>query len=108
MFSAASKVPYEADELEIAGAWQGKPLRVARCKTIPVDGPAEAEMIIEGEVICGSREEEGPFGEFTDGYVPVMKNHGFRVEAITRRRDRIYHGILAGGTEALTLVCGAR
>jgi UbiD family decarboxylase len=104
MFSAASKVPYEADELEVAGAWQGKPLRVVRCKTIPVDVPADAEMIIEGEVICGSREEEGPFGEFTDGYVPVMKNHVFRVKAITRRRDAVYHAILAGGTEDLNLV----
>ena len=104
MFSAASKVPYEADELEVAGAWQGKPLRVVRCKTIPVDVPADAEMVIEGEVICGSREEEGPFGEFTDGYVPVMKNHVFRVKAITRRRDAVYHAILAGGTEDLNLV----
>lgn len=104
MFSAASKVPYEADELEVAGAWQGRPLRVARCKTIPVDVPADAEMVIEGEVQRGIREEEGPFGEFTDGYVPVMKNHVFRVKAITRRRDAIYHAILAGGTEDLNLV----
>ena len=104
MFSAASKVPYEADELEVAGAWQGKPLRVVRCKTIPVDVPADAEIVIEGEVIAGVREDEGPFGEFTDGYVPVMKNHVFRVKAITRRRDAIYHAILAGGTEDLNLV----
>ena len=104
MFSAASKVPYEVDELEVAGAWQGKPLRVARCKTIPVDVPADAEIVIEGEVQKGIREEEGPFGEFTDGYVPVMKNHVFKVKAITRRRDAIYHAILAGGTEDLNLV----
>jgi UbiD family decarboxylase len=104
MFSAASKVPYEADELEVAGAWQGKPLRVVRCKTIPVDVPADAEIVIEGEVIAGIREDEGPFGEFTDGYVPVMKNHVFRVTAITRRRDALYHAILAGGTDDLNLV----
>lgn len=104
MFSAASKVPYEADELEVAGAWQGKPLRVVRCKTIPVDVPADAELVIEGEVIAGVREDEGPFGEFTDGYVPVMKNHVFKVKAITRRRNAIYHAILAGGTEDLNLV----
>ncbi|MDQ0325886.1 UbiD family decarboxylase [Rhodopseudomonas julia] len=104
MFSAASKVPFEVDELEVAGAWQGSPLRVTRCKTIPVDVPADAEMVIEGEVIAGVREDEGPFGEFTDGYVPVMKNHVFRVTAITRRRDAIYHAILAGGTEDLNLV----
>jgi UbiD family decarboxylase len=104
MFSAASKVPYEADELEVAGAWQGKSLRVTRCKTIPVDVPADAEIVIEGEVVAGVREDEGPFGEFTDGYVPVMKNHVFRVTAITRRRDAMYHAILAGGTEDLNLV----
>lgn len=104
MLSAASKVPYEVDELEVAGGWQQAPLRVVRCKTIPVDVPADAEMVIEGEVIAGAREEEGPFGEFTDAYVPVMRNHVFRVTAITRRRDAIYHAILAGGTEDLNLV----
>lgn len=104
MLSAASKVPYEVDELEVAGAWQQSPLRVVRCKTIPVDVPADAELVIEGEVVCGAREEEGPFGEFTDAYVPVMRNHVFRVKAITRRRDAIYHAILAGGTEDLNLV----
>lgn len=104
MFAAASKVPYEVDELEVAGAWQGAPLRVTRCKTIPVDVPADAELVIEGEVIADLREEEGPFGEFTDAYVPVMRNHVFRVTAITRRRDAIYHAILAGGTEDLNLV----
>ncbi|HTU02418.1 MAG TPA: UbiD family decarboxylase, partial [Candidatus Sulfotelmatobacter sp.] len=104
MFSAASKVPYETDELEVAGAWQGAPLRVVRCGTIPVDVPADAEIVIEGEVLAGVREEEGPFGEFTDAYVPVMRNHVFRVTAITRRQDAIYHAILAGGTEDLNLV----
>lgn len=104
MMSAASKVPYEVDELEVAGAWQQSPLRVVRCKTIPVDVPADAEIVIEGEVVAGVREEEGPFGEFTDAYVPVMRNHVFKVKAITRRRDAIYHAILAGGTEDLNLV----
>jgi len=104
MLSAASKVPYEVDELEVAGGWQQAPLRVVRCRTIPVDVPADAEMVIEGEVIAGAREEEGPFGEFTDAYVPVMRNHVFRVSAITRRRDAIYHAIVAGGTEDLNLV----
>jgi UbiD family decarboxylase len=104
MFSAASKVPYEVDELEVAGAWQNKPLRVVRCKTIDVEVPADAEMVIEGEVVANRREAEGPFGEFTDSYVPVMENHVFRVTAITRRKDSVYHAILAGGTEDLNLV----
>jgi UbiD family decarboxylase len=104
MLSAASKVPYEVDELCMAGAWQNKSLRVVPGKTIDVDVPADAEMVIEGEILPNVREEEGPFGEFTDGYVPIMKNHVFRVTAITQRRDPIYHAILAGGTEDLNLV----
>ena len=97
MLSASSKVPYEVDELEVAGAWQGGPLEMVPCKTVPLDVPAHAEMVIEGEVLPDVREEEGPFGEFTDSYVPVMKNHVMRVTAITRRSDALYHAILAGG-----------
>ena len=104
MLSAASKIPYEVDELEVAGAWQGSPLEMVPGKTIPLDVPANAEMVIEGEVLPEVREEEGPFGEFTDSYVPVMRNHVMRVTAITRRHNAIYHAILAGGTEDLNLV----
>ncbi len=104
MLSAASKIPYEADELEVAGAWQETPLRVVPAKTVPLVVPADAEMVIEGEVVPNVREEEGPFGEFMDAYVAVGHNHVFRVTAITRRHDAIYHAILAGGTEDLSLL----
>jgi 2,5-furandicarboxylate decarboxylase 1 len=61
-------------------------------------------MVIEGEIVPKLREEEGPFGEFMDAYVEVGRNHVFRASAITRRRDAIYHVILAGGTEDLALL----
>ncbi len=104
MLAAASKIPYDADELAVAGAWQGAPLRVVPAKTVPLLVPADAEMIVEGEVLAGLREEEGPFGEFMDAYVEAGRNHVFRVGAITRRRDAIYHVIHAGGTEDLSLL----
>jgi len=99
MLSAASKIPLEADEYSAAGAWQKSPLRVTRAKTVPLLVPADAEFIVEGEVLPGIREDEGPFGEFTDAYAEIAPNHVMRVTAITRRRDAIYHVILAGGTE---------
>jgi UbiD family decarboxylase len=104
MLAAASKIPYESDELAVAGAWQGAPLRVAAAKTVPLVVPADAEMVIEGEIAPKLREDEGPFGEFMDAYVEVGRNHVFRASAITRRRDAIYHVILAGGTEDLALL----
>jgi UbiD family decarboxylase len=104
MLAAASKIPYDADELAVAGAWQGAPLAVVPAKTVPLLVPAEAEMVIEGEIVPKLREEEGPFGEFMDAYVEVGRNHVFRASAITRRRDAIYHVILAGGTEDIALL----
>ncbi len=104
MLAAASKIPFDADELAAAGAWQGAPLRVVPAKTVPLLVPADAEMVIEGEIAPKLREEEGPFGEFMDAYVEVGRNHVFRASAITRRRDAIYHVILAGGTEDLALL----
>jgi UbiD family decarboxylase len=104
MLAAASKIPIEADELAVAGAWQGAPLRVVPAKTVPLLVPADAEMVIEGEVLPKVREVEGPFGEFMDAYVDAGPNHVFRAKALTRRRDAIYHVILAGGTEDLALL----
>lgn len=73
MYSAASKIPIDRDELEFAGALSGEQMEVVRCKTIDVLVPANAEIVIEGKVLPNVREEEGPFGEFTDSYVPIMK-----------------------------------
>lgn len=104
MLAASSKIPIEADELAVAGGWQGAPLRVVPAKTVPLLVPADAEMVIEGEIVPKEREEEGPFGEFMDSYVEVGRNHVFRARAITRRSDAIYHVIIAGGTEDLALL----
>ena len=81
-----------------------KPLEVVRCKTIDVLVPANAEIVIEGRVLPHVREEEGPFGEFTDSYVPVMKNHVFEVTGITHRKNAFWHDIFAGGREDLNLL----
>src|SRR5207247_1192164 len=60
MLAAASKIPIDADELAVAGAWQGAPLRVVPAKSVPLVVPADAELVIEGEVLPKLREEEGP------------------------------------------------
>ena len=104
MYSGASKIPIDRDELEFAGALAEEQLEVVRCKTIDVLVPANAEIVIEGIVMPHIREDEGPFGEFTDSYVPVMKNHVFHVKAITHRKDAFWHDIFAGGAEDLNLL----
>lgn len=104
MFSAASKIPFERDELEFAGALSGEPLDVVKCITNDVLVPANAEIVLEGRVLPHVREIEGPFGEFTDTVVPANHNHVFILDAITRRKDAICHDIYPGSEEDLNLL----
>src|SRR5207302_9019202 len=60
--------PADVGKFEVVGGLLGEPLEVAPCLTADVHVPAAAEIVIEGEILPGIREPEGPFGEFT-GYV---------------------------------------
>ena len=67
-YAAVQKVPYGIDELSIAGGLAGEPIRLVRCKTVPLEVPAEAEVVFEGYINTQELEEEGPFGE-SHGYM---------------------------------------
>src|SRR6185437_8874199 len=64
LLASQAIVPVDHDELEIAGALHGRPLEVVKCLTSEIRVPAQAEIVIEGRVLPGVREPEGPFGEF--------------------------------------------
>ncbi len=90
VMTAPAPIPFGIDELAIAGALRGKPLELVPCKTIPLEVPAMAEIVIEGEIRPGELRDEGPFGEFTGHYgghkAPRPVIH---VKAITHRNDPI-------------------
>jgi 2,5-furandicarboxylate decarboxylase 1 len=102
--AAATSLPAGEDELELAGGLRGEPLRLARCVSVDLEAPADAEIVIEGVVAAGVREPEGPFGDFLQFYVPQMANHRLRVTAITHRRDPIYQTMVAGSREDVSLL----
>src|SRR5262245_33494750 len=59
---------YDGDEYEVAGSLRGSPIQVVKALTCDVMVPATAEIVIEGEVIAGERQMEGPMAEFTGHY----------------------------------------
>lgn len=79
--AASTPLEYEQSEYEMAGAWRGGvPYPVVKAPYTGLDVPWGSEVILEGEVIYGAREFEGPFGEFTGHYsggraLPVVKIH---------------------------------
>lgn len=80
----------EKSEADVIGGLRGKPLELVRCKTVDLEIPATAEIVIEGFVNPDELEDEGPFGEYT-GYVAGGRQPRpvFNVTAITHRNDPI-------------------
>ena len=103
LLASQAIVPVGHDELEIAGALHGRPLDVVKCKSNEVRVPAEAEIVIEGRLLAGIREPEGPFGEFPQYYGDRADRHVVKVNAVTHRKNPIFHTIVGGGLEHLLL-----
>lgn len=94
-YAAVAKVPYGVDELAVAGALMGEPIEIVRCKTIDVEVPANAEIVIEGEMDTSFLEPEAPFGEYCGYMGDRVLNPFLRIKCITFRRDAIYHSIIS-------------
>lgn len=95
--AAATTGPYGMDEFEVAGGLLGEPVPLVKCETVDLEVPADAEIVIEGHVLPGVREHEGPFSEFQDYYVAGSgDNPVIEYTAITRRHDAIYKAIQNG------------
>lgn len=108
MIAASSTLPFGVDHFELAGALAQSPVELVKCETIDVDVPANAEIILEGEVLANVREEEGPYGDVFQFYIPQSKNHVFRLKAITHRNGALYHTIQAGTKEDIHLLALSR
>jgi 2,5-furandicarboxylate decarboxylase 1 len=90
------KGPIDVDEYEVVGGFLGEPLEIVPGVTVPVEAPADAEIVLEGRILPGAREPEGPFAEFTGYASERSTQHVVEVTAITHRRDALYQDIVAG------------
>src|SRR6202040_1021199 len=96
MGSMVYAYPPDVRKFEIIGGLFGEPYRLARCGTAELEVPAGAEIVIEGEILAGTREPEGPFGEFT-GYASYRSTQNvFVAHRIRMRADAMYHSVVSG------------
>jgi UbiD family decarboxylase len=85
-------------ELEIAGGLAGEAVDVVKCRTLDLEVPALAEIILEGELAIPAKTgDEGPFGEFC-GYTTqqVPGERIMTIKAVTHRKNPVYHNIWLG------------
>jgi 2,5-furandicarboxylate decarboxylase 1 len=88
------RAPLGVDEMAIAGGIRGEPVKLAPCSTIDVPYIADAEIVLEAEVLpTGWTFPEGRFGEFTRLMGGLHWNPLVRVKAIAMRKDAIYYNL---------------
>jgi len=95
-YAATCPLPPTVSELLFAGFLNGGGIELVPCKTVPLDVPANAEIVIEGWVDGTRTEREGPFGDHTGFYSLAGPFHPIRVTAITHRRDPVYPTTIVG------------
>ena len=97
--------PFGVDDYARIGAIMGGPVRLTASETWGDDFmvPADAEIVIEGEIPPKVREVEGPFGEFTGYYGPQRLRPVVQVTAITHRRNAIFQHIFTGHRDTWVL-----
>ena len=96
MFSAILPLPPDLDEMLFAGFMRNKPVEMVKCKTVDIEVPANAEIVLEGYVTLGETRTEGPFGDHTGYYSLADEYPVFHVECITQRENPIYATTIVG------------
>ena len=96
VFSAIVPLPDDIDEMIFAGFIRRKPVDMVKCRTVDLEAPASAEIVLEGYVEPHERRLEGPFGDHTGFYSLEGEFPVFHLTAITYRRDPIYQTTIVG------------
>jgi 2,5-furandicarboxylate decarboxylase 1 len=94
IMGAGFRAPVGVDELAIAGGIRGAPVALASCETIDLPYVADAEIVLEAEILpTGWTQPEGRFGEFTGLMGGLHWNPNVRVNAVLMRKDAVYYAL---------------
>jgi 2,5-furandicarboxylate decarboxylase 1 len=93
----ASVIPQQGDgKYEIANHIVGYPIPFIKAQTVDAPAYADAQFVIEAEILPKVREQEGPFAEVTGYYANRDQRWVMKVKAITHRKKAIFHSLLSG------------
>lgn len=96
VFSAVAPVPEGLDKYLFAGIARKKGIKTVKCKTVDLEVPANAEIVLEGFVDPLDIRDEGPFGDHTGYYTPKEPYPTFTLTGMMRRKKPIYLTTIVG------------
>ncbi len=95
-YAATCPLPPTVSELLFAGFLNDGGIPLVAAKTVPLNVPANAEMVIEGLVSATETAREGPFGDHTGFYSLAHHFPTIRITAITHREKPVYPTTIVG------------
>lgn len=101
--AASYKAPLGTDEVALAGALAGEPLELMRARTVDVEVPAAAELVIEARIRPGERYAEAPFADMSRSYSRQKRGPLVEVLAITHRGGPILQLAFSGHPDATNM-----
>jgi 4-hydroxy-3-polyprenylbenzoate decarboxylase len=97
IMAAATPLPVDLSEWMFAGLYSGSGIHLAKCKTVDLEVPADAEMVLEGTITPGEVAIDGPAGDHMGFYGGVNEQAPLlRFHCITHRKDPIYLTTFSG------------
>ncbi|MBQ7704469.1 MAG: menaquinone biosynthesis decarboxylase [Selenomonadaceae bacterium] len=95
-YAATAPLPRDIDEMVFAGFLRHKSVELTKCKTVDLEVPAHAEIILEGYIATAELRREGPFGDHTGFYSLADDYPTFHITCITTRKNPIYAATIVG------------
>ena len=95
-YAATAPLPPGIDEMIFAGFLHNNPVQMVQCKTVDLQVPHTAEVVIEGYVLIDELRREGPFGDHTGYYSLADDFPVLHVTAVTHREKPIYQTTIVG------------
>ena len=95
-YSATAPMPEGLDELMLAGVLGKRRIEMVKCRSVDLEVPANAQIVIEGYVEPGERRREGPFGDHTGFYSLADDFPVFHMTCLTMRKNPVYVTTVVG------------
>jgi len=95
-YAASAPLPADIDEYLFAGFLRQERVEMVDCVSVPLQVPADAQVVLEGWLEPGERRPEGPFGDHTGFYTPVEPFPALHVDVMTMQKKPVFQSIVVG------------
>jgi UbiD family decarboxylase len=96
IMAGAAALPYGSDEFNLAGGLAREPIKLLKCKTVDLEVPSSAEIVLEGRILPKVRIKEGPFLDYSG--IPNSDERAavFELTKVMFRNNPIFRGAAIG------------